>query len=114
MNDIIQQQIAFKLGPNPYYATGNVAQSIKTDMDSFPYTRYYRGNADSVNPIVFNREAGMRETHNWCYQSKKCICSDYKPTNWCWEGPCSVVLPCVPPITTGVASLDRSAINISP
>jgi hypothetical protein len=89
----IQNQIFIKKGYYPHYGTLNEAESVITDMDHFPYTRFFRGVYHSSNPIVFEREAGWRPTRNNCYKGKHCIKKNSYPNN-CWEYPCSTVLPC--------------------
>ena len=32
----------------------------ETDMDIFPYTRFYRGQYDKTFPVIYNRRAGVR------------------------------------------------------
>ena len=44
MSDFIKKQIERKNNYNiPYYATKNSVTKTMTDMDHFPYTRYFRG-----------------------------------------------------------------------
>lgn len=89
----IRYQIGLKLNYNvPYYATQESAQSILTDMDHFPYKRYFRGKYNEDNPILFEREAGFRPRRDKCYMHLS-IPQPFKP-NYCWEYPCSTVLPC--------------------
>lgn len=89
----IQKQIEYKNNYNvPYYSNGMYASQVITDMDHFPYTRYFRGIYNQSAPQVMDREAG------WCPQRNDC----YKfygpnqptPANYCWEYPCSTVFPC--------------------
>lgn len=89
----VRRQIAYKLDySRPYYPTINQASSSITDMDSFPYKRFYRGVADSTYPIVFEREAGFRPVNNRCYQSACQIEKTYP--DYCFQNACSVVTPC--------------------
>lgn len=90
---IIQFQINQKMQYDiPFYATQEFAQSTLTDMDEFPYKRFYRGVYNSSTPIVFEREAGWRPLHNNCYKQignpKNC------EHPYCWQYPCSTVYPC--------------------
>ena len=39
----IRHQINMKNCSTPYFGTINDAESVITDMDHFPYTRFYRG-----------------------------------------------------------------------
>ena len=54
----IQRMIDLKQGSMPFYSTG---PTVITDMDSFPYHRFYRGVHTSDVPIVMEREAGWRK-----------------------------------------------------
>lgn len=91
----VRKQITLKKGVLPFYGTANYAESTVTDMDNFPYNRFYRGVYYSSDPIVFDREAGWRSTYNKCYK-QTCYNTVQKP-NICWQNACSTVLPCFPP-----------------
>jgi hypothetical protein len=92
----IRKQISEKMGYNPYYGTVNDAESIITDMDHFPYTRFFRGIYKSPYPVVFEREAGWRPKRNSCYNSVN-KCNEKSPyPNHCFEAACSTVYPCQP------------------
>ena len=68
MSDFIKKQIERKNNYNiPYYATKNSVTKTMTDMDHFPYTRYFRGVYNESNPVVMDREAGFRERQDHCY-----------------------------------------------
>ena len=49
----------------PYMSSG---PTIHTDMDTFPYPRFYRGKYDSTKAIVFEREAGWEPRKDQCYE----------------------------------------------
>jgi hypothetical protein len=91
----IRSMIRRKQGWKPFLATLEDTTSVMTDMDHFPYTRFFRGRADSTCPIVFEREAGWRPLENACYEFNRPPCKT-KPPKYCWESACSVVYPCVP------------------
>ena len=55
--NFVKKQINIKNTSNPYLANTEMIQSVYTDMNSFPYHRFYRGNLNQ-NPTIFNREAG--------------------------------------------------------
>ena len=90
----IRRQIHQKQGSNPFYGTVNDAESIVTDMDHFPYTRFFRGVYYSPDPVVFEREAGWRPTRDGCYKSS-CDVKNKYPNN-CFAGSCTTVYPCKP------------------
>ena len=105
----IRNQIKLKKGYNPYYSTMNDVESVITDMDHFPYTRFYRGVYNSSDPVVFEREAGWRPTRDFCYEGGKCVEKGYYP-NHCFEAACSTVFPCYPQYLTKYS--DREALNV--
>lgn len=86
--------------PLPFYATKNMAKSVITDQDSFPYKRYFRGQYKSDRPIIMEREAGYRPRDDSCY-NQSCVgarmspCEDMYPRN-CFEAAGSIVYPCYP------------------
>ncbi len=105
----VRQQIEQKLAYQPYYATVKDATSILTDMDHFPYTRYFRGVYNSPQPVVFEREAGWRPTHNNCYNVNVNLADNPYPDH-CFEAACSTVYPCYPDFLRKFS--DREAMNV--
>lgn len=69
---------------------------VKTDMDIFPYNRYFRGMVDCPNPRIFDREAGHRrwDMQNYAYQFHPEIITPRR-FEGCFQIPCSTILPCV-------------------
>ena len=65
----LQYQINVKKGSDPYFSTIQTNTNVITDYDTFPYTRYFRGVAESTVPIVAEREAGWRPRNEDCYNS---------------------------------------------
>ena len=89
--EIIQQQIQQKMGADPYFCPTSVFTSVRSDLDEFPYRRFFRGQANRLYPTVWDRGAGY----------SKIIASPIekpKPstglTDLCFQIPCSTVLPC--------------------
>ena len=90
---IVEQIIRNKQQVNlPYMSSGT---SISTDMDVFPYPRFYRGDYKSTNAIIFEREAGFKPRHDTCYQKSPVITNEYYP-NHCWQAAPSTQYPCYP------------------
>ena len=52
-----------------FYATNESVGKTITDMDNFPYQRFYRGQYQSNEPIIFDRKAGYRHVSNACYKT---------------------------------------------
>lgn len=90
---MIQKQLAKKINCNqPFYPTRRDVESVETDMDHFPYKRFYRGNASSDRPHIMEREAGFKAQNNNCYKVNTVpVVSKY---DFCWEYPCSGIKPC--------------------
>jgi len=95
----IRYQIDIKKGNYPYYGTIQNSKNVITDYDTFPYTRYFRGEAHYDIPIVAEREAGWRPRNEDCYNA--CFFKDEKakkhhdvntPIHY-FQPPCSVVYP---------------------
>ena len=105
----VRKQIAMKQGSYPFYGTSDGVVSVTTDMDHFPYTRFYRGVPSSSEPIVFEREAGWRPIRNSCYSVNNCDKKSNYP-NHCFEGACSTVFPCYPQYLQRFS--DRDALNV--
>ena len=108
----VRNQIHLKKGHDPYFGTINQADAIVTDMDHFPYTRFYRGVYDSSQPVVFEREAGWRPQRDSCYSVNKCNQSNQSNPypNHCFESACSTVYPCYPSYLQKQS--DRDALNV--
>jgi hypothetical protein len=97
----IRNQIEAKKASTPYYSTIHQVQGVITDYDTFPYPRYFRGVAESSDPIVAEREAGWRPRHDSCYRVTEPPGVDHPlPPNNCFQAPCSTVYPCYPEYLT--------------
>lgn len=92
--EFVQQQIALKNTSNPYSVNTNLVYNTITDIDVFPYTRFYRGVSEYSSPIVFDREAGFRPVHNHSYVPIVEKPEQPKP-NVCFQPPCTTIFPCL-------------------
>jgi hypothetical protein len=89
----IRSQIQAKLNYNaPYYASVKDVERVLTDRDHFPYKREFRGIYYLPYPVIVEREAGYRPRNDLCY--KALSCSIPCDNSYCWQKPCSTVLPC--------------------
>jgi hypothetical protein len=89
-------QIAIRKVQNdniPYYPTVSTVRSINSQIDHFPYTKFYEGDWRSNSVRFFDREAGYRKLDNACYRSSCQSIPDVRP-DLCFEGPASVTYPC--------------------
>lgn len=90
----IQEKISpISIGPTP----ASYLNPITTDMNVFPYNRFYRGINDCTTPRVFDREAGHRKWENYLYAPANMPCRPPEPYRGkCFQIPCSTILPCIP------------------
>lgn len=94
----IQNEIWKKVQGDPYFATRSTTQISQTDMDHFPYTRFFRGVYDSFDPVIHSREAGYRHKSG-CYD--RYVLGDdrfRRPIypNHCFQMSNFTVTPCYP------------------
>ena len=90
----IQAQIKSKQNYKPFLATTKDSVGAITDYDVFPYTRYFRGQILSTEPIVAEREAGWRIRRDWCYNPMVKNVSVGNPiANISFQMPDSTIIP---------------------
>ncbi len=88
----IEKLIANKQNSLPYFSSG---PSVKTDMDVFPYTRFYRG-GQGDQPFIMEREAGWRQLQNKCYNNPVVSQNKELYPNHCFQSAPSTTYPCYP------------------
>jgi hypothetical protein len=92
-SDFLKHEIEKKNNFIPYHLQNNFVKNIKTDMNIFPYNRYFRGKQNSDSPHFFDRQAGYSKICNQTSQSKlsnqNLILADC-----CFQMPCTTILPC--------------------
>lgn len=92
--DPIQLQIRRLQNLNvPYYPTTSTVKSTPTQVNHFPYTRFFRGDYRQPYVQFFDREAGWTPQDNACYKN---IYRETKslPPDYCYQAPASVIYPC--------------------
>ena len=57
---IIQEQMFLKNLNVPYTVSNNIIKNVKTEYNTFPYRKWYKGKYTSHQPIVDKREAGFK------------------------------------------------------
>jgi hypothetical protein len=105
----VRRQISKKIGPGPYFANADTVDSVITDMDHQPYTRWFRGVYYYPDPIIMEREAGWRPIRNSCYNLEMPPQPSQEP-NHCFEVPCTTTFPCYPKYLTKYA--DKEALDV--
>jgi hypothetical protein len=91
---IVRSQIERKKTYKPFFGTQNAVGSIITDMDHYPYTRFYRGVYNSTEPAVMEREAGWRKVVDNCYIDQSSCTQSINYPSHCFQTACSTVYPC--------------------
>ena len=105
----MKYQINLKTSSDPYFATNKTVLNTITDMDHFPYNRYYRGVYYYPEPIVMEREAGWRNVNNSCYVQRRDPQKDEEPKH-CFEVACTTNFPCYPSYLAKYA--DKNALDV--
>lgn len=102
----IQEEIRKKIDySQPYYAQPT---SVETDMNVFPYTRFFRGDSKSLEPIIIDREAGWRMQDH----PQKTVQEKGKYPMHFFEPPCSTLYPVYSLDYTG--GMRNNCVNIPP
>lgn len=107
----VRRQIHMKQSDEPFFGTINNAQSEITDMDNFPYNRFYRGVYNSSDPVVMEREAGFRPVINSCYSKTECPKPSPPYPNHCFQSSCSTIFPCRPKSKLSDQQLNNECIS---
>ncbi len=106
----VQKQIELKNKQDlPYYATSKDVQLIQTDMDHFPYKRFFRSVFYESNPTIIEREAGFCVRKDDAYKHATPIVPN--PVSYCWQTPCSTVTPCKPKETDDKQKAKTECLN---
>jgi len=82
----------------------------QTDINEFPYPRFYRGQALNPKPIVWEREAGIStllKPSPLVYSSPSVDASSL----YCFEAPCNTTFPCT---SRKRYSMPTNPVEISP
>jgi len=103
----------------PRQATLQQARLVETDMDVWPYNRFFRGNVNSTEPIVWDREAGFRSIQPFIQNAMPpgtVPMSPYIPSvtkgMYCFQPPCSTIFPCNVNVVGSI--MPQKCVNISP
>ena len=107
--DFVQQQIKLKNSSTPYYADRKIVDNAITDMDVFPYPRFFRGKPTDPNPNVMEREAGFRNRYQAGYTPQINLPPAPKP-NVCFEPACSTIFPCLGNSEQNILKIERNNI----
>jgi hypothetical protein len=92
--DIIRSIISVKQQVDTPYTASTTRTN--TDMDVFPYPRFYRGSYTSPNVYIFEREAGFKPRRDDCYHDVSGLVKEEFYPNHCWQAAPSTQYPCYP------------------
>lgn len=111
----VKDQIERKKAFCPYIATVEHSNQILTDYDVFPYTRFFRGQPLSTEPIAAEREAGWMLRDDKYYKASLISeVSKPQPPNHCFQSACSTIRPCHPkPDRTELHEVYNKSCNVS-
>lgn len=107
----IAKQIYLKnMYASPYESRASDIQHVVTDIDHFPYTRFYRGIYNDAKPHLWEREAGFHPLQNNLYKDQLLYFTSphQSPT----QIPCSTILPLQRPFHGPL--LNRMQCTVSP
>ena len=90
--NFVHARITYKNSSTPYYSSG---PSPITDMDTFPYPRFFRDSFKSETPVIFEREAGWLPRNDHCYRVPQTNNVKMYP-NHCFQAAPSTSYPCYP------------------
>ena len=90
--ETVQDLIKQKNNGLPFTVSNQATADIKTDIDSWPYNRYYRGIPSFSNPVIMEREAGFRQLDNNCYKPITVLKPRIEP-DITFTPPCTTILP---------------------
>lgn len=107
----IMQQIAYKNHLSvPYTPYAYDLLHVKTDVDHFPYTRFYRGQFNETTPRIWEREAGYHRLQPSAYDAH--LLYVQPPHESPTQIPCTTVLrkgmPCRNPLCPPKGCVDSS------
>jgi hypothetical protein len=88
----IQEQILLKNRPEVYHANFSYYDT-RSDKDVFPYSKYFKGEVNSDEPIIDERIAGWTPRDTTVIKDVKTN-SDILKKSICFQVPCSTVFPC--------------------
>lgn len=111
----IARQIHHKLNAERGFMTpASYLVPVETDMDVFPYNRFFRGMANCSHPRVFEREAGHRRWNEqgYAYQYSPQVITPRR-FEGCFQIPCSTILPCISSEMAYKSPIEY-CVNISP
>lgn len=86
----IKEMIQKKNSHLPYTPSGDAIKYIITDIDHFPYKRFYRGIYNDMIPHIWEREAGYFPLQN---NRDRTMIFPVEYPNHLFQVPCTTILP---------------------
>jgi len=92
---IIEYQIRQKVNSQgPYFPNPNIIFKTKTDVNVFPYQRFFRGVAADMHPNIWDREAGYSPLISTIDTTNDVNQALFEKSTTCFQYPCTTILPC--------------------
>lgn len=90
---MLRQLIQQKQEHSPMQVYPDQVKKIATEIDHFPYLKFYRGEYLDTNPHVFSRNAGYSTLKNQKYYIDTSVDKTEKDWQVPFQIPCSTILP---------------------
>lgn len=95
MNEsVIRAEILKKTRPEPYFPSPTRVFEVRTDVNQFPYGRFFRGRRDSTDPTVWEREAGYSPLVTTRDTTNDVSTATTSNGETCFQYACSTITPC--------------------
>ena len=95
MNEsVIRDEILKKTRAEPYFPPPTAVFEVRTDMNQFPYGRFFRGKRDSTDPTVWEREAGYSPVITTRDTRNDVSTETTSGGETCFQYACSTITPC--------------------
>ena len=106
---IIASQIHQKIKSDPYSPNPLAIFDVQTDVNEFPYRRFFRGKIDSDIPHVWEREAGFSPISTTLQSNSYPVNASLlmAPRNTPFQVACSTQFP-TPPLSKNTSPIESS------
>ena len=91
---VIRDEILKKTGSDPYFPSPTSVFRVRTDVNQFPYGRFFRGQRDSMDPTVWEREAGYSPLITTRDTTNDVSTETTSNDKTCFQYACSTITPC--------------------
>lgn len=93
---LIRREIAAKINAQrPYAPPPDSIFRVRTDVNIFPYNRFFRGRRTDFQPRIWDREAGWSPLQQEI-DTRNPVNMSLQDSDACFQIPCTTILPCKP------------------